>query len=73
MARIAAPPRSSGRVALRALLAGSLVLGAIGSCELPKPKLPSIGTTGGAAGAVAGSGTAASAAASAAPDVLRRS
>ena len=34
------PPRLQG---LRALLAGVVLLGAVGSCELPKPKLPSLG------------------------------
>ena len=36
------PPRQPG---LRALLAGIVLLGAIGSCELPKPNIPSIGAT----------------------------
>jgi hypothetical protein len=33
---------------LRALLAGVVALGAVGSCELPKPKLPSMGLRPGA-------------------------
>ncbi len=28
---------------MRFLLAGALALGAVGSCELPKPKIPSLG------------------------------
>jgi hypothetical protein len=31
--------------ALRLAAAGTLTLGAIGSCELPKPQIPSIGAT----------------------------
>jgi hypothetical protein len=30
---------------LRALLAGVVLIGAVGSCELPKPNIPSIGST----------------------------
>jgi len=37
---------------LRALLAGMVLLGAVGSCELPKPQLPSIGAVPGGQGAV---------------------
>jgi hypothetical protein len=43
---MAAPRRNLGtsrRARLRALLAGLVLLGAVGSCELPKPQLPSIG------------------------------
>lgn len=35
--------RSSRSLPLRLSLLGALALGAIGSCELPKPQLPSIG------------------------------
>jgi len=41
------PVDASRRARLRALLAGLVLLGAIGSCELPKPKLPSIGSASG--------------------------
>jgi len=47
---MAAQPRPAAtqrRERLRALLAGLVLLGAIGSCELPKPKLPSIGAAPG--------------------------
>jgi hypothetical protein len=44
------PPRQPG---LRALLAGIVLLGAVGSCELPKPNIPSIGSTPAGPGAVA--------------------
>ncbi len=37
------PARPSVGAGLRVFLAGTLLLGAVGSCELPKPKLPSIG------------------------------
>jgi hypothetical protein len=39
------PRRRIARAGLRALLAGTLALGAVGSCELPKPQIPSIGAT----------------------------
>ncbi len=38
---------------LRALLAGVVLLGAVGSCELPKPNIPSIGSTPAGPSAVA--------------------
>jgi hypothetical protein len=44
------PPRPatpSRRARLRALLAGLVLLGAVGSCQLPKPGLPSIGSAPG--------------------------
>jgi len=44
------PPRQQG---VRALLAGIVLLGAVGSCELPKPNLPSIGSTPAGLSAVA--------------------
>ena len=44
------PPRQKG---LRALLAGVVLLGAVGSCELPKPNIPSIGSTPAGPSAVA--------------------
>ena len=45
--------RRRGRRALRALLAGIVLLGAVGSCELPKPNIPSIGSTPAGPSAVA--------------------
>ncbi len=36
-------PRLRVAAPLRALLAGTLLIGSIGSCELPKPQIPSIG------------------------------
>jgi len=52
-------PTVHRRTGLRAVLAGLVLLGAVGSCELPKPKLPSIGSapgTGLSAVIVAGQG-----------------
>jgi hypothetical protein len=40
-------PTVHRRTGLRAVLAGLVLLGAVGSCELPKPKLPSIGSAPG--------------------------
>jgi hypothetical protein len=38
-------PRRGGGA--RALLAGLVLLGAVGSCQLPKPKIPSVGSAPG--------------------------
>ncbi|MDA8237775.1 MAG: hypothetical protein M0T75_07835 [Chloroflexi bacterium] len=37
------PLRSRAAGFARAIVAGTLLLGSVGSCELPKPKIPSIG------------------------------
>jgi hypothetical protein len=40
-------PTFHRRTGLRAVLAGLVLLSAVGSCELPKPKFPSIGSAPG--------------------------
>jgi hypothetical protein len=44
MLRARRPRRPVASLTVRALIGGTLMLGSIGSCELPKPQLPSIGS-----------------------------
>jgi hypothetical protein len=39
------PASPSISATVRALVAGTLLIAAVGSCELPKPQIPSIGGT----------------------------
>lgn len=43
MRRARSGPGAGAPTVLRLAVAGALALGAIGSCELPKPQLPTIG------------------------------
>jgi hypothetical protein len=46
--------RASRLARLRAFLGGLVLLGAVGSCELPKPPLPSLGMVPGGPSVVIG-------------------